>query len=162
VVDYGGLFHDDVLPGHSFPERDHRGFRPAGWVEAGREKLDRMRHVGAAHGLTPLQLACQWNLAHEPVECAVPTLIQEPGRDAKPIEEKRAELAAVPREIRLSPDEVATIASIGDNKGSMKLKGGVPDHSGPDLPDRWELTPALAEVAGRWGIEPEKDLIPTH
>ena len=39
VVDYGGLFHDDVLPGHKFGERDHRSFRPAGWVEAGRERI---------------------------------------------------------------------------------------------------------------------------
>ena len=38
VVDYGGLFHDDVLPGHAFPKWDHRSFRPAGWVEAGRAK----------------------------------------------------------------------------------------------------------------------------
>src|SRR5918997_5862738 len=28
VVDYGGLFWDDVLPRHEFPARDHRGFRP--------------------------------------------------------------------------------------------------------------------------------------
>ena len=35
VVDYGGLFHDDVLPGHSFAEYDHRKFRPEGWVERG-------------------------------------------------------------------------------------------------------------------------------
>src|ERR1039458_10350345 len=28
VVDYGGLFHDDVLPGHVFAEYDHRKFRP--------------------------------------------------------------------------------------------------------------------------------------
>ena len=41
VVDYGGLFHDDVLEGHAFPRHDHRGFRPAGWVEAGRAKLER-------------------------------------------------------------------------------------------------------------------------
>jgi aryl-alcohol dehydrogenase-like predicted oxidoreductase len=162
VVDYGGLFHDDVLPGHQFPQHDHRGFRPAGWVEEGRAKLDRMRHVGAAHGLTPLQLACQWNLAHEPVECVVPTLIQEAGESAKAIEAKRAELAAVPRQIRLSPDEVATVATIGDNKGCMKLKGAVPDHDGPEQPDRWELTPELEAAAGRWGIEPYKDLIPTH
>src|SRR6201989_2954193 len=26
VVDYGGLFHDDVLPGHPFPHHDHRTF----------------------------------------------------------------------------------------------------------------------------------------
>ena len=162
VVDYGGLFHDDVLPGHEFPKHDHRTFRPAGWVEEGRAKLDRMRDIAAAHGLTPLQLACQWNLAHEPVECVVPTLIQEPGPDAKPIEAKRAELAAVPRDIRLNPDEVATIAQIGNNKGCMKLKGAAPDHDGPEQPDRWGLTPELADLAGRWGIEPDKDLVPTH
>src|ERR687886_271655 len=68
VVDYGGLFHDDVLPVHEFPRHDHRGFRPAGWVEAGRAKLDRMRPIAQRHGLTMLQLACLWNLAHDPVE----------------------------------------------------------------------------------------------
>ena len=53
-----------------------------------------MRPIAERHGLTPLQLACAWNLAHEAVECVAPTLIQEPGRSAKPIERKRAELAA--------------------------------------------------------------------
>jgi len=162
VVDYGGLFHDDVLPGHPFPQHDHRTFRPDGWVEEGREKLERMRHIAGAHGLTPLQLACQWNLAHEPVEVVVPTLIQEPGPDAKSIEDKRAELAAVPRDLRLSPDEVATIAQIGDNKGCMKLKGAAPDHDGPAQPDRWPVTPDLERLAGRWGIDPAKDLTPAH
>src|SRR3954447_24113100 len=28
VVDYGGLFHDDVREGHAFPRMDHRSFRP--------------------------------------------------------------------------------------------------------------------------------------
>ena len=162
VVDYGGLFHDDVLPGHPFPQHDHRTFRPAGWVEAGREKLERMRHVGGAHGLTPLQLACQWNLAHEPVECVIPTLIQEPGPNAKPIEEKRAELVDVPRQIVLSPDEVATVAQIGDNKGCMKLKGAAPDHEGPEQPDRWEVTPELEHLAAKWGIDPASDLVVAH
>ena len=35
VVDYGGLFWDDVRPGHAFAQRDHRAFRPDGWVESG-------------------------------------------------------------------------------------------------------------------------------
>ena len=30
VVDYGGLFWDDVRPGHAFAQRDHRAFRPDG------------------------------------------------------------------------------------------------------------------------------------
>ena len=77
VVDYGGVFHDDVRPGHAFAEYDHRKFRPEGWVEAGSEKLERMRPYAERHGLSMLQLACQWNLAHPAVRCVAPTLIQE-------------------------------------------------------------------------------------
>src|SRR5918995_3902949 len=103
VVDYGGLFHDDVLEGHAFPKYDHRGFRPAGWVEAGRAKLEAMRPIAERHGLTMLQLACHWNLAHGPVACVAPTLIEEPG-SAKSIEAKRAELAAVGAQSVLSAE----------------------------------------------------------
>src|SRR4051812_47925744 len=49
VVDYGGLFHDDVLPGHPFPKWDHRTFRPDGWIERGRAKLERMRPIAERH-----------------------------------------------------------------------------------------------------------------
>ena len=87
------------LEGHAFPRYDHRGFRPAGWVEAGRAKLDAMRPIAERHGLTLLQLACHWNLAHGPVRVVAPTLIQEPG-SAKSIEAKRDELAAVARPSR--------------------------------------------------------------
>ena len=158
VVDYGGLFHDDVLPGHRFADHDHRGFRPDGWVEAGREKLERLRPIAARHGLTTLQLACAWNLAHDPVECVAPTLIQEAGPDAKPIEAKRAELAAVPAESPLSAEEVDEIRRIGDNTGSMLLKGATPDHDGEERPDRWPVDQERAELARRWGIDPEQDL----
>jgi aryl-alcohol dehydrogenase-like predicted oxidoreductase len=158
VVDYGGLFHDDVLPGHPFPKYDHRTFRPDGWIERGRDKLDRMRPIAERHGLTPLQLACQWNLAHEPVGCVAPTLIQEPGPAAKPIEHKRGELAAVPAEVVLSDAEVSELRAVGDNSGSMALKGATPDHEGDARPDRWPLDDALADLAGRWGIDPERDL----
>jgi aryl-alcohol dehydrogenase-like predicted oxidoreductase len=157
VVDYGGLFHDDVLAGHEFPRGDHRGFRPQGWVEAGREKLDRMRPVADRHGLTMLQLACAWNLAQTPVACVAPTLIQEPGGD-KPIERKRAELAGVPKRSPLSDEEVDEIHAIGDNRGSMLLKGATPDHEGEEQPDRWAVTAELAAIAARWGLEPERDL----
>ena len=160
VVDYGGLFHDDVLPGHAFPKYDHRGFRPAGWVERGRERLERMRPIAERHGLTLLQLACQWNLAHAPVGCVAPTLIQEPVAGAKPIEAKREELAALPAADLLSDAEVAELRAIGDNTGSMALKGAAPDFEGEPRPDRWALTPELAALAARWGIEPGRDLQP--
>jgi aryl-alcohol dehydrogenase-like predicted oxidoreductase len=157
VVDYGGLFWDDVRPGHAFAEHDHRAFRPDGWVTAGRERLERMRPLAERHGLTPLQLACQWNLAHDAVRCVAPTLIEEPGA-AKPIESKREELAAVPREVVLSADEIAEIRAIGDNTGCMVLKGASPEFEGEPQPDRWPLTVDLRELADRWSIEPERDL----
>jgi hypothetical protein len=104
-----------------------------------------------------LQLACAWNLAHDPVACVAPTLIQEPGPGARPIEAKRAELAAVPGAV-LTAAEVAEIRAIGDNTGSMALKGAAPDFKGDPLPDRWPISDELSELAGRWGIDPERDL----
>jgi aryl-alcohol dehydrogenase-like predicted oxidoreductase len=156
VVDFGGLFWDDVLPGHAFARGDHRAFRPDGWVQAGRAKLDRLRPLAARHGLTPMGLAGQWNLAHEPVRCVVPTLIQEPG--GRPVEAKRAELAAVPSDVLLSADEVAEIRAVGDNTGSMALKGAAPGFAGEPGPDRWALTGELEALAARWSIDPRRDL----
>jgi hypothetical protein len=117
-----------------------------------------MRPVAERHGLTMLQLACAWNLAHEPVACAVPTLIQEPGDGARPIEAKRAELATMPARPVLSSEEVAEIRAIGDNTGSMALKGAAPGYDGEPLPDRWPITPELSALAGRWGIDPAREL----
>jgi aryl-alcohol dehydrogenase-like predicted oxidoreductase len=160
VVDYGGLFWDDVRPGHAFAESDHRLFRPDGWIESGRERLDRMRPVAERHGLTPLQLSCAWDLAQEPVECVAPTLISEPASE-KTIEAKRAELAAVPEEVVLSAEEVEELRAIGDNTGSMALKGASPDFEGPAQPDRWPLDDELAQLATRWAIDPARDLVQT-
>ena len=160
VVDYGGLFHDDVLPGHSFAQYDHRGFRPAGWVEEGRRKLELMRPYAARHGLTMLQLACLWNLGQPGVRCVVPTLIQEGGEEARPVEDKRAELAALdPEGSRLSEHELTAIRGIGENAGCMALKGASSAHEGGELPDRWALSEELVEVAERWGIDPASDLV---
>ena len=89
----------------------------------------------------------------------MPTLIQETGPDARPIEEKRDELAALPAELRLSSDDVCRIRAIGDNQGCMTLKGASPDHEGEERPDRWPLTPELEEAGRRWGIEAQRDLV---
>ena len=161
VVDYGGLFHDDVKPGHTFGTRDHRTFRAAGWVEEGNARLEKLRPLAEDHGCSMLQLACLWNLAHEPVASVVPTLIQEVGDGAKPIEAKLDELAALP-DVQLSPEEVRMIAELGDNKGCMELKGASPAHTGDPLPDRWALTNDLRTIAERWRITPEEDLVCTH
>src|SRR4030095_1346598 len=116
VVDYGGMFHDDVKPGHRFGQQDHRTFRPAGWVEAGCAKLDQLRPIAKKHNVTLLQLACLWNLAQPGVKSVIPTLIQESGADTKLIETKVDELASLP-DSKLTADECALIREIGDNKG---------------------------------------------
>src|SRR6478672_12687903 len=90
VVDYGGLFHDDVPDEGMLTEGDHRRYRPAGWVEAGRARLDELRPIADRHGLTMLQLSCAWTLAQPAVACVAPTLIQEAGPSAKTVELKRA------------------------------------------------------------------------
>ena len=145
VVDYGGLFHDDVLEGHAFPRYDHRGFRPDGWVERGREKLGAMRAIADRHGLTLLQLACHWNLAHGPVHVVAPTLIEEPG-SSKSIEDKLAELAAV---------SVPSVLSDGGGRGDPRarrqhgvdgLKGAAPDYEGEPIADRWPLDDELVSA----------------
>jgi aryl-alcohol dehydrogenase-like predicted oxidoreductase len=162
VVDYGGLFWDDVRPDAQLAEHDHRKFRPKGWIEAGVEKLGQLRPFAERADLTLMQLACQWSLGHPAVESVAPTLIQEIGPEARPIEDKRAELAALPADQRLSPDDITAIRAIGDNTGSMALKGANPQHEGEERPDRWPLTDDLAEVGSRWGIDPQRDLAATH
>jgi len=161
VVDYGGLFHDDVKSGHVFGTSDHRGFRPPGWVAAGVEKLEQLRPLATRHGMTLLQFACAWNLAQAGVASVVPTMIQEIGIEAKSIESKIDELAAV-RRVKFSDGELEEIRRIGDNQGCMHLKGAQPGFSGYPEADRWGLNRDLEEVARRWSIDPAQDLSCTH
>jgi aryl-alcohol dehydrogenase-like predicted oxidoreductase len=161
VVDYGGLFWGDLEPGMEMAPGDHRSFRPDGWIEAGLEKLDLLVPIGKKLGLSTIQLACQWNLAQPAVECVVPTLIQEAGPEALPIEQKRAELAVLPAKLPLVAKYVAEIRAIGDNTGCMALKGASPAHEGEERPDRWALDAELAAVGERWGIDPGRDLAGT-
>jgi len=161
VVDYGGLFWGDLRPGVELAGGDHRAFRPEGWIEAGLEKLGQVLPIAERAKLTPIQLACQWNLAHPAVECVVPTLIQEAGEQACPIEAKRVELADLPVEQRLSAEDIAAIRAIGDNTGCMALKGASPAHEGEERPDRWGLDEELIAAGRRWGVDAERDLAGT-
>ena len=161
VVDYGGLFWGDLRPDSELAEHDHRKFRPAGWIEAGLTKLEQLLPIAERAKLTPIQLACQWNLAHPAVESVAPTLIQEIDADSCPIEAKRVELANLPEQ-RLSSEDVTEIRAIGDNTGSMTLKGASPEHEGEERPDRWPLSDDLTAVGTRWGIDPNRDLVATY
>ena len=53
---------------------------------------------------------------------------------------------------------IAPEREIGDNTGSMALKGANPDHEGEARPDRWAMSDQLEELAARWQIAPERDL----
>jgi hypothetical protein len=118
-----------------------------------------MRPYAQRHGVSMLQLACAWNLAQPAVRCVAPTLIQESGADARPVEDKRRELAELDTAVRLSAEEVAAIRAIGENVGCMALKGASVEHEGPALADRWGLDEDLSAVAGRWGIDPQGQLL---
>ena len=159
VVDYGGIFHGDLPDEDALMPGDHRAYRPAGWVAEGRRRLAQIAPIAERHGLTPLQLAAQWTLAQQGVHSVVPTFIQEAGENHKTVEDQRRELATTPVEIVLTPDDLAEIDRLGDNRGCMALKGGTPGHSGEPMPDSWPMEDDLVEVASRWGIDPARDLV---
>jgi aryl-alcohol dehydrogenase-like predicted oxidoreductase len=153
VVDYGGVFHGDVKPGHAFKDGDHRSYRPAGWIEHASEKVEKMHHVAEKHGITLLQLAALWTLSNSPVKSVVPTLIQEAGDNARSIESKLDDLAALPTENLLTPEEVEMIRTIGNNEGCMMLKGASQRHEGQEpRADEWPMRDDLLSLAVRWGL----------
>jgi aryl-alcohol dehydrogenase-like predicted oxidoreductase len=152
VVDYGGVFHDDLGGAdHAFKPGDHRTYRPEGWVKHGMEKANRMRPIGEKYGLSLLELASIWNLSHPAVESVVPTFIQEAGAGAREIEDKIREFAKLP-EVRLTAEEVEFIRQIGDNTGCMSLKGASRRHEKSERPDEWPMREDLMEIATRHGL----------
>jgi aryl-alcohol dehydrogenase-like predicted oxidoreductase len=157
MVDHGGIFHDDIKPGRQFALLDYRAARPAGWVETALEKMDNLRPIALKYNLTPLQLACIWNLSQPPVKSVAPALIQETGGDAKPVETQADELAGLP-DVVLTRDECEFIAQTGDNRGAMPLQGANRAHTAAAEADRWGMTADLEGVGRRWGIDPGSDL----
>lgn len=160
VVDYGGVFHGDVKPGHQYGTGDHRAYRPAGWIESANDKLTQIQAIMDRHRLIPLHFACAWCLQQPAVKSVVPTLIQEVGPTGKPIREKLMELASLPS-CQFDASELTRISEIGNNKGSMHLKGSSRAHAMASLADQWGLSSEVEAVARRWGIDPDQDLVHT-
>ena len=152
VVDYGGVFHDDLGGAdHVFKPGDHRTYRPEGWVQHGMEKADRMRPLAEKYGLSLIQFASIWNLSHPAVESVVPTFIQEAGDGARLIEDKIREFGKMP-DLRFTAEEVESIRQIGDNTGCMSLKGASKRHATSERPDEWPMREDLLELAERNGL----------
>lgn len=159
VVDCGGLFHGTVKPGLKLSRHDHRAFRPAGWIEAAQSKVDQLADASANSKMTLLELASAWTLSQPAVECVVPTLHQEADSSVKTIEAELEELARVnSSQKKLSKEVVEEITRIGDNRGTMSLKGGSPQYSGEIQADQWPMTADLEAIAKRWNIVPGRDL----
>ncbi len=154
VADHGGIFHDDVKPGHFFKEGDHRTYRPDGWIEEGNAKLEKMRPIAEKHGLSAIQLATIWNLSHPSVKSVVPTFIQEAGEGARPVLEKVKHFANLPG-VELSESEIEEIRNIGDNTGCMALKGASKRHEEQLRPDEWPMRDDLMQLSQRWGLGTE-------
>ena len=151
VSDYGGLFHDDLLPDQPLKPGDHRAYRPEGWIERGREGMEQMRPIAEKYDLTMLQFATIWNLSQTPVKSSVPTFIQEAHDTATPIEEKIKSFAALP-DVTLTPEEVEKVREIGDNTGCMKLKGASKRHETSERPDEWPMRDDLLALADDYGL----------
>lgn len=160
VVDYGGVFHDDVKPGHQYGQGDHRAFRPAGWIESANDKLNQLRPILDRYRLTALQFACSWCLQQPAVQSVVPTLIQEVG-SAKRIESKLEELATL-SPTRFDGEELKRISEIGNNQGCMHLKGSSRHHTAAAIADQWGLDADLEAIGRKWSIDPDRDLVQTH
>ena len=80
-------------------------------------------------------------------------MIQEAGSNARSIESKLDELAALPTQNLLTPEEVETIRAIGNNEGCMLLKGASKRHEGQEpRADEWPMREDLLSLAVRWGV----------
>ena len=144
-------------PVHVLSKRDHRAFRPAGWVEPGREKSSRMRPIASDTGSPSSSSPVTGTSAQAPSSASSRPSSRKPAKTPGRSRTRCAELAALPAE-DVSREGVEEIRRIGDNTGCMTLKGASPDHEGDALPDRWALDDELAEAGARWNIDPERDL----
>lgn len=151
VVDHGGVFHDDLKPGHEFKPGDHRAYRPEGWIEKGNERMEKMRPIAEKYNLSMMQLAAVWNLSLPAVKSTVPTFLQEHHDTAIPIEEKIKDFGKLP-DIKLTAEEIQEIQAIGDNTGCMMLKGASTRHQTSERPDEWPMRQDLEAIAQKYNL----------
>ena len=146
-------------PGASAPATTG-AFAPPTGSSAGRRRMDAMRAIADRHGLTMMQLACQWNLAHPAVSCVVPSLIQELGGGARG--PWRTSGPSSPRcrpQIVLSPHRRSTRSGAwATTPARWRSRAPARCTAGRSAPTPGALDERLGEVAARWGIAPERDL----
>ena len=129
---------------------------------AGGSGWSAMRPIAERHGLTMLQLACQWNLAHAAVHCVAPTLIQEAGRRRAADRGQARRARRRPRRGRAhAPMRSRRSARSATTPARWRSRAPRPSTRATPQPDRWSITAELTAVAGRWGIDPQRTLAKT-
>ncbi len=160
VVDYGGMFHDDVRAGPHLrrvrpPQVPPRRMGRAGPREA---------RADAPVRRAPRADAC----CSSRVPGTSRTRRALRGADADPGErprraagrgEARRAGGGRQRDLRSASRRWQRSRAIGQNHGCMALKGASPEHEGEALADRWALDEELSTLAARWRIAPERDLV---
>ena len=160
VVDYGGhlLRRSARRRPAAATATTARSAPTAGSTRAG-ARMERMRPIAERHGLTMLQLACQWNLAQAPVAQRGANADPGAGRRRPDVESKRAELAAVPRG---GADAGRGGGDRGDRR-QHRLHGAEGRLARPRgrraSRTRGRSTTTCARPPRRWGIDPERDLV---
>ena len=147
------VFHDDLVPGHAFSDHDHRGFRPEGWVEAGREKLERIRPI-ALHARAhpaPAGMRVELGASGGGVRRADVDSGGGPPRQADRAQARGAGRGARPACPERGGD--LEIRTIGDNRGSMLLEEPRPTTTARSVPIA-ERHAGTGRACRRFGIDP--------
>src|SRR3954447_23558178 len=69
-----GLLEDKYTPETTFPKHDHRSHRKREWLVDGLQKVERLRFLSEAHGMTMAQAALRFILAQPAIACVLPTV----------------------------------------------------------------------------------------
>ncbi|HEX8153259.1 MAG TPA: aldo/keto reductase, partial [Thermoanaerobaculia bacterium] len=77
VTHSSGMLEGKYTLDTKFDESDHRSHRPRAWLVDGVQKVDRIRAMCEARGVTVSQLALLWLYAHPSILSALPNVYDE-------------------------------------------------------------------------------------
>jgi aryl-alcohol dehydrogenase-like predicted oxidoreductase len=72
-----GLLDDKYTLDTTFEAHDHRSHRPREWLVEGLQKVERLRFLCEAHGITLSQAALKFILAQNAIACVLPTITND-------------------------------------------------------------------------------------
>jgi aryl-alcohol dehydrogenase-like predicted oxidoreductase len=103
VTHSSGMLEGKYTPETKFDESDHRSHRPKSWLVEGLQKVDRLKPICDARGVTLSQLALLWLYAHPSVLSALPNIYDE---------EQIAEFASASEHAPLGDAEMESIHAL--------------------------------------------------